>query len=158
MENTAKKSNHKWQENWVTEQIGANCILFILGTGPLKNKLTKLIKKLNLTGHVILAGHVENPFPIVDACDCFVLSSDYEGQPMVLLEALALEKYCIGTDIPSIRYVLDGHGELVKADAEAFGKAIVKFTNNPKTAPTFDFDTYLHDTMEQFYSAIEVGR
>ncbi len=61
--------------------------LLIVGDGPLRGELQARIDSLGLTAAVFLTGSLSNPFPVLAAADCFVLSSDYEGQPMVLLEA-----------------------------------------------------------------------
>lgn len=135
---------------------GLNAVLIIMGSGPLEKDLKALVKKLNLSQHVIFTGHVDNPFAVINICDCFVLPSDYEGQPMVLLEALAMQKYCIGSDIPSIRYVLDGYGELVERTPDAFAEAMIKVAQQPKEVPAFDFETYTKEAMAEFYAAIGV--
>ncbi|MFD1810567.1 glycosyltransferase [Gemmobacter lanyuensis] len=61
--------------------------------------------------------------------DCFVLSSDYEGQPMVLLEALTLGLPIIATDIPGARSVLAGleGPALVPADAAGLAQGMARF-------------------------------
>src|SRR5689334_23742206 len=55
-------------------------------TCALPISLRKLVRKLGLDGSVVLAGAQPNPWAIMSQCDAFVLSSDYEGQPMVILE------------------------------------------------------------------------
>ena len=62
----------------------------IVGSGPLADELEALVAELGLQGSVFLTGMQRNPHAIMAKADCFVLSSDYEGQPMVLLEALVL--------------------------------------------------------------------
>ena len=64
-----------------------NIKLYILGDGVLKNELETLVENLNLSNRVFILGQVKNPFAFINKCDCFVLSSNHEGQPMVLLEA-----------------------------------------------------------------------
>jgi glycosyltransferase involved in cell wall biosynthesis len=61
--------------------------LVIIGHGPLRAALQRLIDSLDLAAVAFVVGPFPNPFPVLAAADCFVLSSDYEGQPMVLLEA-----------------------------------------------------------------------
>lgn len=63
--------------------------LTIFGEGPERGALTRLIAKLGLEGCVTLAGHVPDPAAQLGSFDLFLLSSDYEGVPAVLLEALA---------------------------------------------------------------------
>ena len=67
-----------------------NIILYIIGDGPDKNKLLKLIAKLKLNNNVKLLGSQTNPFNIMNKMDAFVLTSRFEGQGMVILEAKVL--------------------------------------------------------------------
>ena len=64
--------------------------LLILGDGPDAEKLEAYSNALNLTEHVIFKGFVQNPFPYVKHSKFMVLSSRYEGFPMVIPETLSL--------------------------------------------------------------------
>jgi N-acetylgalactosamine-N,N'-diacetylbacillosaminyl-diphospho-undecaprenol 4-alpha-N-acetylgalactosaminyltransferase len=75
--------------------------LYIIGDGILREKLEHKIKIDNLENKVFLLGKQENPYKYLSKADCFVLSSDYEGFPNVLLEALACGLPIISTDCPS---------------------------------------------------------
>jgi len=102
-----------------------NAVLMICGSGPLENDLKALVMKLDLQTQVQFLGQVLNPYPLLARADACVMSSDYEGQPMALLEALCLETPCIGTDIPGIRSVLkDGRGHIVKPNVDALAEAM----------------------------------
>ena len=71
---------------------------FVVGDGPLKTKLENKIKNLNLSETFVLLGQKENPYPYILNSDYFCLFSYYEGLPMVLLEARALNKYILITN------------------------------------------------------------
>lgn len=71
---------------------------FIVGDGPLKKDLQNKINSLNLSESFILLGQKENPYPYILNADYFCLFSYYEGLPMVLLEAKALNKFILITD------------------------------------------------------------
>lgn len=78
--------------------------LYIIGDGPDRKKLEGLSNKLNLGQYVTFLGNQKNPYKYLKKMDVFYLSSRYEGQGMVILEALSvgldivipehLEKYC----------------------------------------------------------------
>ena len=72
--------------------------IYIVGNGPLEDELRTKIKSLNLEDTFILLGGKKNPYPYIKASDYFMLTSYYEGYPMVLLEARALNKYILLTD------------------------------------------------------------
>lgn len=60
--------------------------------------------------------------------DCLLFPSKYEGQGLVLLEALTLGTYCIGSNIPVIAEILKpGLGECAELTVEDFSKAIINF-------------------------------
>jgi N-acetylgalactosamine-N,N'-diacetylbacillosaminyl-diphospho-undecaprenol 4-alpha-N-acetylgalactosaminyltransferase len=63
--------------------------LVILGEGKERKNLEELIAELNLKNQVLLFGKVDNPFIYMKYAKLFILSSRYEGFPVVLLEALA---------------------------------------------------------------------
>lgn len=68
---------------------------------PDSPELQKLIADLNLQDSVEVLGAKGNPYPWVSNAHCLVLSSDREGMPNVLLEALALGVPVASTDCPS---------------------------------------------------------
>ena len=74
--------------------------LFILGEGPQRNQLERLIKQKNLEDYISLVGKVENPFPFMANSDLFILSSKSEGLPGVLIQALICNAQVISTDCP----------------------------------------------------------
>ncbi|HSC53849.1 MAG TPA: glycosyltransferase [Phnomibacter sp.] len=66
-----------------------NAVLLLVGQGTLFESTNKLIQELNLQESVLQVGVQTNPFVYLAASQVFALSSDYEGFPNVLLEALA---------------------------------------------------------------------
>lgn len=132
--------------------------LYILGEGPLRKELQNLIKSLHLENNVYLVGQKGNPFNIMKQCDLFVLSSHYEGQSMVLLEALTIGTNVLASDIPANRYVLDSgkYGMLVNNTPKRVGAGILQFMNDE--APSYQkFDAHQHNeqALKQFYRLLQ---
>lgn len=75
--------------------------LIILGEGPERPRLEKMVHDLGLTGQVDLPGYAENPYAFMSRAALFVLSSKYEGMPNALIEALALGVPLVSTDCRS---------------------------------------------------------
>jgi N-acetylgalactosamine-N,N'-diacetylbacillosaminyl-diphospho-undecaprenol 4-alpha-N-acetylgalactosaminyltransferase len=75
--------------------------LVILGEGPDRQALTNLISALGLEGRVLLPGRLANPFPLIAGADVFALTSNGEGFPNALVEAMALGVPVVATDCPS---------------------------------------------------------
>jgi glycosyltransferase involved in cell wall biosynthesis len=86
---------------------GPDDSLVIFGEGAERPALSRLIARLGLKDRVTLAGHVADPAGRLAAFDVFLLSSEYEGVPAVLLEAMAAGLSVITTDCSrSIRSML----------------------------------------------------
>lgn len=75
--------------------------LYIIGDGTLKEKLQELIESLNLEDRVYLVGKDKNPYRYMARADIFLFSSNREGFPNVLVEALASGVPIISTDCRS---------------------------------------------------------
>ena len=83
-----------------------NTRLVIAGDGSLRDALHAQRDALGLQQSCILPGHVNDVIPLHHAFDLFVQSSDYEGTPNAVLEAMAMETPIVATEA-------GGTGELV---------------------------------------------
>lgn len=75
--------------------------LIILGEGPQRDSLQKQVTALGLTERVSMPGLVGNLPQWYAACDLFVLSSQYEGFPNTLVEAMAHGLPAVSYDCPT---------------------------------------------------------
>jgi len=95
--------------------------LIILGEGERRNELQKLAKDLAVEEEVDMPGFVDNPFAYMRSADVYALSSNWEGLPSVLIEALAVGCNIVATDcLSGPREILDDgqYGRLVPVDNE----------------------------------------
>lgn len=74
--------------------------LKIYGEGSLKEGLQNQINELHLQGKAFLMGATNHVEKILESADLFVLSSEFEGMPNALMEAMAAGVPCISTDCP----------------------------------------------------------
>lgn len=77
------------------------CDLILLGKGHLMDTCKQLAVELNIENKVHFIGHLKNPYPVIKNATLFVLSSDFEGLPTVLLESIVLGVPTISVDCPS---------------------------------------------------------
>src|SRR5699024_9483269 len=102
--------------------------LVIVGAGSEKKHLKTMVEHKGISHHVLFTGFMPNPYPLVKASDCLVFPSNYEGQGLVLLEALTLGKYCIASIMPATTEILqNGNGELGENNINAFTTALLRF-------------------------------
>ncbi len=112
------------------QQVRASrpCRLIILGEGKLREELETLATALGISDAVKFPGFAANPFAYMSKADVFALSSDYEGMPNVLIQALSLGAPVVATDCPSgPRECLENgkYGMLVPTgDVSAFSAAL----------------------------------
>jgi len=129
--------------------------LLIVGDGPLRHELEVKVSSMGLQECVLLAGQHSNPFPILRCSDCFVLSSNHEGQPMVLLEAMVLGKPIIATDIDGNRGVLkDGYGLLVENSSEGLAGGMLAFLRDPDAPKPFEPEVYQAEARRMFSEVV----
>ena len=95
--------------------------LLIMGDGPEKESLQKLVLDLNLTKRVFLLGFVDNPYQYFKNSDIFVLASHVEGLPNVIIEALACGCAVISTDC------ISGPREILSPGTDYPAKELTEF-------------------------------
>lgn len=86
---------------------GLNHHIYIIGEGPMKEKLLKKIDDLGVQKTFTLLGQKENPYPYIKDADYFCLFSEYEGYGMVVEEAKILKKYIGVTNTATREALLD---------------------------------------------------
>ncbi len=108
--------------------------LMILGEGPDRPKLERLVESLQLSECVCMPGFVDNPYKYMKRSAVFVLSSRWEGFGNVIVEALALGIPVVSTNCPSgpAEILANGKwGKLVPVgDPEALSLAILEALND----------------------------
>ena len=87
-----------------------NVALVLVGDGPLRKDLEANAKRLGLEKSVIFAGQQDQSYDFMNMMDVFVLPSLHEGIPMVVLEALALQRPVVATRVGGIPEVIE-HGQ-----------------------------------------------
>ena len=99
----------------VLRQRNPRLHLIIAGDGSLRKALDDQRAQLGLHDHVTLTGHITDVTSLHHALDLFVQSSDYEGTPNAVLEAMAMETPIVATEAGgTAELVHDGvHGRIV---------------------------------------------
>lgn len=118
-----------------------NVFLHLYGEGDNKNEYLVLAKKSSKKDFIIFEGRTEKPIDVLLNSDLFVLSSNFEGMPNVLMEAMALGVPCISTDCdygPRDLIINNENGILVPVNSEKdLHNAIQYLVDNPDIAKQY---------------------
>jgi glycosyltransferase involved in cell wall biosynthesis len=109
--------------------------LRIFGEGPLRSMLHELASDLGVADRVQLLGFQENIAEAYQRCGIFVLSSDFEGFPNALAEALSAGAPCISSNCPTgpAELIVNGVGGLLfeTGDSEELAAQLSLLLSNP---------------------------
>ncbi|HHX8939945.1 TPA: glycosyltransferase [Yersinia enterocolitica] len=110
--------------------------LFIVGTGHLDGYLKNMSKEFGIDKYVTFIGQRNDIRQLMCAADIFVLSSEWEGFPLVITEAMACKKIIVATDAGGITEALGDCGSIVPIkDPNSLSQAInkmIKLSDNQK--------------------------
>lgn len=102
--------------------------VWLIGDGPSTNDYKKMVNKLNLQNYVLFLYSKKNPFPYYKKADALILSSKYEGNPVVFIESLVLNKPIITTNVSdSLIDIKDKFGIVTENSEESLYLGMKKF-------------------------------
>ncbi len=106
----------------------------IIGHGEELPNLLIQQKKLGVEETFILAGNKMNPYPYIKNADFFILPSESEAWPLVISEALILQKPIIATRVGDVELMIedDKTGHLIRYDTSEIYEAMKKFLTDEK--------------------------
>ena len=121
--------------------------MYIYGDGPDKSSLIDLTKKLTIEDYVHFPGYVKDVLGVLDEASIFVMSSNYEGMPNSLMEAMAVGLPVISTDCPcgGPRYLIKDmeNGLLIPTnDLEKLTEALKLLISNEKLRVQLGFKAH----------------
>ncbi len=121
--------------------------IIILGDGEEKDNLERQIAENNVTETFILAGNKMNPYPYLKQSDFFIMPSESEAWPLVLAEALILQKPVIATDTGDVATMIENGktGLIIEYDTKEMYDSMKRFLT----------DTHLISTIRKNLLVIE---
>lgn len=109
--------------------------LWIIGDGELRSVLEDEVARHRISEKVVFWGIQGNVADWMNAADVFILSSAWEGLPLVIGEAMACEKVVVATDAGGVKEVLGDCGYLVPTrNADALSAALKEALQLPPEA------------------------
>lgn len=134
--NMLKKENYKFR-------------VLMVGDGKDTGLYEQKIREEGLEDTIFLLGRKENPYPYFKISDCVILSSEYEGYPVVYLESFVLNKPIITTKVSDYEQVENGRGMVVEKNAEAIYTAMKEFIKNGyEIKEPFDYEAYNQEVLK----------
>lgn len=126
-------------------------LIIIGGEGSCYEETRQYVQQVAAKDHIILIKSMGNPMPVMKRCDVFVLSSLYEGLPMVFFEADMLKLPIISTDIPGPReFMKQYNGYLTSPDSEGLYRGMNDFHEGKVRTLGIDFGEYNKDAANAF--------
>lgn len=105
--------------------------LMLVGGGELQSQLEQLSSELGISDAVKFVGEVSNVEDYLAKADVFVLSSDYEGLPLSVLEAMASGLPIISTEVGGVADIVTDNGILVKpGSCDELSTAMIELAEN----------------------------
>lgn len=126
--------------------------IFFIGKGPDTIIYKELVKKLNLENYVFFLGSKKNPSFYYENCDAVIMTSDYEGYPVVFLESMFFGKPIITTDVSDSRKDIENkYGLVCKKDVnDIYLKMGEMIKNGYEVKCKFDVDEYNRNILNKF--------
>ena len=145
-----EQKNHPFLIQAFSRIRSKNAQLLLIGRGPKLAEAKQMVDELGLTDSVLFVGQQENPHKYVSKAQCFVLPSDYEGFPNVILEAMVCGTPVISTDC------LTGPRDLLAPSLEStIGRGEVHQGDHGVLVPVGDIDA-MAMAMDQMISSPEL--
>lgn len=105
--------------------------------------------------NVQLVGAKKNPYPYLKNSDCFILSSQFEGYPVVLVEAMILNKPIITTNVSDVKNDIDNkYGIVVDNSEKGVYEGMKKFLDSGIRIKKFSPEEYNNEIVEKINKII----
>ena len=121
--------------------------LRIVGDGPDRGKLDRLIASLKLQDRITVETWRDDPAAFYQEIDCLVIPSRYEGVPLVMLEALSCGIPVVGSDRDGMRDLLPGTWRFPFGDAAALRRTLNDTLARDNQADLQSLQHRIHESM-----------
>lgn len=133
------------------QETKTDCSLIIVGTGELDQQLKNYINKNKITNIQFMGFVSDVELQKLYACsDYYIMTSEYEGQPLTLLEAMASGLPCIVSNIPNLMIVEDADCGIVVdfSDEEKAAQKIFGYIKKDNSMHARNARKYVEDNLD----------
>lgn len=126
--------------------------LYIVASyGTQKDNILKIVKNSSASHAIRIFGAMDNPYPLLKQCDCFVFTSDYEALGLVVYEALAVGIPVVTTNLAStMRNLTEEQVYPVELSVEGVYDGMKKYLSGDFPNKPFDFESYESKSRSEF--------
>lgn len=117
--------------------------ILLIGDGQDSKLYQEKVKQYKLEENILFLGKKQNPYPYFKISDCVILTSDYEGYPVVFLESFVLNKPLITTNVSDYKQVEKKYGYVTEKNIEDIYEKMKLFIKNGfEIKKEFDYKKY----------------
>lgn len=133
--------------------------IILIGDGKDYEKYKNMVEEKELSEHVKFIGYKKNPYPYFKIADAFILTSEFEGYPVVFNEAKILNLPIITTDVSDAKIDINGKfGIVTEKNVNSIYEAMKKFINEGyDIKDKFDGQTFNNEIMSKLEILIDGG-
>ena len=140
---TQKKLTRIIEASKKLKEKGYKFKVIFVGEGESTDLYKKMVDNYGLKDFILFEGAKKNPYPYFNICDCVVLSSEYEGYPVVYLESFIFNKPIITTKVSDYEDIEDGRGIVCDTTTQGVYEAMKDFLEKGyNVTKQFDCDEY----------------
>ncbi len=133
-------------------------ILFI-GDGPDSKKYKEKVKEYQLEDVILFLGKKKNPYPYYAISDAVILSSEYEGFPVVFLESLIINRPILSTKVSDYESLEGKSGLFCERSTEGVYSMMKDYLDNGFiTKYPFHYQSYNKAIKKRFLELVEEGK
>lgn len=149
-EELAKKLTRLIEATSRLKRAGYNFRVLLVGDGQDTELYEKMVEKENLNDVIIFLGRKQNPYPYFKISDCVVLTSEYEGYPVVFLESMILNKPIITTKVSDYEDIEGKYGYITEKNVEDIYEKMKLFIENGfEIKEKFDAEKFNQDIINK---------
>jgi len=118
----------------ILKKSGLDFCWYVLGDGPMREKLATQISQLDVADCFVLLGNHSNPYPYMKHSDILIQPSRWEGKSMVLDETKILDVPIVATAYLTVRdQIAEGkEGLITPMTAQGIAEGVLQLANDPE--------------------------
>lgn len=126
--------------------------LWLVGDGPDRKKYEDLVKKERVVSRVKFLGKQKNPYPYMKMADYVLMTSDYEGFPVIYLEAITLQRPLITTiDVSDDKLNIGkDYATIISKDQKEMTKQVKEILTKSSKTKKIDIEKLQATRMDDF--------